>query len=901
MSSDAPERFDPETGIAAEVETARIEREMEQSYIDYAMSVIAGRALPDARDGLKPVHRRILYAMHQSGISARSAHRKSSSIVGETMGDYHPHGDSAIYNALARMAQDFSMRNPLVDGQGNFGSVDGDPPAAMRYTEARMSPIAEELLDNIEMDTVEFTANYDDRLSEPAVLPAAFPNLLVNGSSGIAVGMSTNIPPHNLGEVIDATIHLIHHPECTVEDLMNHVQGPDFPTGANIVGQNAIYKAYKTGRGRVRVRAEFDVQDDRIVITELPFQTNKARLVERIADNVNAGTIEGIRDLRDESDRDGIRVVVELKRGANPDIVKNQLLEHHLESTFGVINLALVDGQPQVLTLKETLHEYLEHRRTVVRRRSQYELDEKRDRAHILEGRLRALEQVDDVVDIIRNSTDRDNAKAALRGEHVVESDERGESLPTFDFSEDQANHIVAMQLGSLTSLESDEIEDEYESVQDRIERLQTILNNPDELDAVVEDELATIRDKYADERRTRIIEDDGTVTHEDLIAQEDVVVVVTEDDYIKRMSLEDFRSQHRGGKGIIGTSLKDGDTVSSVYVANTHDYLLYFTSHGQVYQLKTYQIPEMSRTARGKSAVNLLELDDGEQITAVVNTAEMDIDDDEERYFTMVTQSGYIKRTSVNSFQNIRSTGIIAISLGADDKLIDVEVTDGNRDIILGTRKGMAIRFNEGDVRSVGRSARGVHGIKLEDTDAVAALAAVDDDQDDWVLTVTEHGYGKRTDIDRYRQQSRNGKGLIDIKTNERNGHVCEVETVGISDELFMMSRKGQILRTPVDDISTVGRNTMGVIVMDLEDTDTVASVDTHPRTDDSSEADSGDGESESENATRTELYTRYLDCGRESTTHPTSLTSCCSLPKKRDSTSKILNRFSDVIANKE
>lgn len=853
MSSDAPDRFDPETGIAAEVETARIEREMEQSYIDYAMSVIAGRALPDARDGLKPVHRRILYAMHQSGISARSAHRKSSSIVGETMGDYHPHGDSAIYNALARMAQDFSMRNPLVDGQGNFGSVDGDPPAAMRYTEARMSPIAEELLDNIEMDTVEFTANYDDRLSEPAVLPAAFPNLLVNGSSGIAVGMSTNIPPHNLGEVIDATIHLIHHPECTVEDLMNHVQGPDFPTGANIVGQNAIYKAYKTGRGRVRVRAEFDVQDDRIVITELPFQTNKARLVERIADNVNAGTIEGIRDLRDESDRDGIRVVVELKRGANPDIVKNQLLEHHLESTFGVINLALVDGQPQVLTLKETLHEYLEHRRTVVRRRSQYELDEKRDRAHILEGRLRALEQVDDVVDIIRNSTDRDNAKAALRGEHVVESDERGESLPTFDFSEDQANHIVAMQLGSLTSLESDEIEDEYESVQDRIERLQTILNNPDELDAVVEDELATIRNKYADERRTRIIEDDGTVTHEDLIAQEDVVVVVTEDDYIKRMSLEDFRSQHRGGKGIIGTSLKDGDTVSSVYVANTHDYLLYFTSHGQVYQLKTYQIPEMSRTARGKSAVNLLELDDGEQITAVVNTAEMDIDDDEERYFTMVTQSGYIKRTSVNSFQNIRSTGIIAISLGADDKLIDVEVTDGNRDIILGTRKGMAIRFNEGDVRSVGRSARGVHGIKLEDTDAVAALAAVDDDQDDWVLTVTEHGYGKRTDIDRYRQQSRNGKGLIDIKTNERNGHVCEVETVGISDELFMMSRKGQILRTPVDDISTVGRNTMGVIVMDLEDTDTVASVDTHPRTDDSSEADSGDGESESENATAT------------------------------------------------
>ena len=853
MSSDAPERFDPETGIAAEVETARIEREMEQSYIDYAMSVIAGRALPDVRDGLKPVHRRILYAMHQSGISARSAHRKSSSIVGEAMGDYHPHGDSAIYNALARMAQDFSMRYPLVDGQGNFGSVDGDPPAAMRYTEARMSPIAEELLDDIEMDTVEFTSNYDDRLTEPAALPAAFPNLLVNGSSGIAVGMSTNIPPHNLGEVIDATIHLIHHPDCTVEDLMSHIQGPDFPTGANIVGQNAIHKAYKTGRGRIRVRAEFDVRDDRIVITELPFQTNKARLVERIADNVNAGTIEDIRDLRDESDRDGIRVVVELKRGANPDVVKNQLLEHHLESTFGVINLALVDGQPQVLTLKETLHEYLEHRRTVVRRRSQYELDEKRDRAHILEGRLRALEQADDVVDIIRNSTDRDSAKAALRGEHTVESDEDGKSLPTFDFSEAQANHIVAMQLGSLTSLESDEIKDEYESVQTRIDRLQTILNDPDELDGVVEDELAAIRDEYADERRTTIIEDDGTVTHEDLIAQEDVIVVVTEDDYIKRMSLEDFRSQHRGGKGIIGTSLKDGDAVSSVYVANTHDYLLYFTNHGQVYQLKTYQIPEMSRTARGKSAVNLLDLDDGEQITAVVNTAEMDVDNNDERYLTMVTQSGYIKRTSVTSFQNIRSTGIIAINLGADDTLIDVEVTDGNRDIILGTRKGMAIRFDEADVRSMGRSARGVHGIKLENNDTVAALAAVHDDQDDWVLTVTEHGYGKRTDIDQYRQQSRNGKGLIDIKTNERNGRVCEVETVKGDDELFIMSRNGQILRTPVNDISTVGRNTMGVIVMDLEDDDTVTSVDIHPGTDDSSETDDDTLKGESKSASAT------------------------------------------------
>ena len=826
MSSDTPDRFDPDAGIAADVETARIEQEMEQSYIDYAMSVIAGRALPDARDGLKPVHRRILYAMHELGVTARSSHRKSSSIVGETMGDYHPHGDSAIYDTLARMAQDFSMRYPLVDGQGNFGSVDGDPPAAMRYTEARMSPIAEELLADIEMDTVDFQSNYDDRLEEPAVLPAVFPNLLVNGSSGIAVGMSTNIPPHNLGEVIDATVHLADNPDCTVEDLMEYVKGPDFPTGANVVGRNAIHKAYKTGRGRVRVRAEFEIEaDDRIVITELPFQANKARLVERIADNVNDGTIEGIRDLRDESDRDGIRVVVELKRGANAEVVKNQLLEHHLESTFGVINLALVDGQPQVLTLKETLEEYLDHRRTVVRRRSQYELDEKRDRAHILEGRLRALRSVDDVVEVIRNSESRDDAKAALRGEHVVEAD--GEPLPAFDFSAAQADHIVAMQLGSLTAMEADEIEAEYEDVRARIEELETILNDADELDAVVKSELEAIKSEYADDRRTSIIEDTGAVTHEDLIAEEDVVVVVSEDDYIKRMPLDRFSAQHRGGKGIIGTELKEGDRVASVYVASTHDYLLYFTTHGKVYQLKTYQVPEMSRTARGKSAVNLLDLDDGEEITAVVNCADMEADAD--KYLTMATREGYVKRTGVEEFQNIRSTGIIATDLGDGDALVDVEVTDGSRDLILASRSGMAIRFAESEVRSMGRSARGVRGIQLEDGDEVAALAAVDTERHHWVLTVTEHGYGKRTDIDRYRRQSRNGKGLIDIKTNDRNGPVCELETVAPDDDLFVMSGDGQILRTPVDDLSVVGRNTMGVIVMELDDGDSVASVDVH------------------------------------------------------------------------
>jgi DNA gyrase subunit A len=768
MSSETPPT-DPGDVRAAQVTNARIEDEMEQSYIDYAMSVIAGRALPDVRDGLKPVHRRILYAMHEAGVTSGAAHRKSSSIVGETMGDYHPHGDSAIYDTLARMAQDFSMRYPLVDGQGNFGSVDGDPPAAMRYTEARMSPIAEELLADIERDTVDFESNYDDRLEEPAVLPAAFPNLLVNGSSGIAVGMSTNVPPHNLGEVIDATVELIENPGATVEDLMDHVKGPDFPTGANIVGRNAVHEAYKTGRGRIRVRAEFEVDEEegRIVITELPFQQNKSRLVERIAEDVTDGTIEGIRDLRDESDRDGIRIVVDLTRDAVADVVKNQLLESHLERTFGVINLALVDGSPQVLDLKETLEHYVDHRREVVRRRSRHELTEREDRAHILEGRLKALENVDDVVETIQDSDDRSAARAAL--EH------------DYGFSEAQAEHIVRMQLGSLTSLETREIESEYEGVVDRIERLETILQDADELDAVIVDELESIKSAYDDERRTSFIED---------------------------------------------ADLKRGDRVSSVFVANSHDYLLVVTNHGQIYRLKTYEIPELSRTARGKSAVNLLDLDDGEEIEAVVNTA--DLDDDE--FLTMVTRDGYIKRTSVEAFENIQSTGIRAIRLEDGDELVDVEVTDGTRHIVIGSRDGMAIRFDESDVRPMGRTARGVIGMDLEPGDAVAGVAAIDEDRHNWVLTVTENGYGKRSDLDEYRPQSRNGKGLVDIKTGSRNGSVVAIEAVTHGDHLVAMSGDGQIVRTRIEEISTVSRNTMGVIVMNLEPDDEVAAVDIVP-----------------------------------------------------------------------
>ncbi len=816
MSSDTPDTPD----IPAErVQPVRIEDEMEQSYIDYAMSVIVGRALPDARDGLKPVQRRILYAMNEMGVTSRSGHRKSSSIVGETMGNYHPHGDSAIYDALARMAQDFSLRYPLVDGQGNFGSVDGDPPAAMRYTEARMAPIAEELLTDIDKDTVDFASNYDDRLTEPDVLPARVPNLLVNGSSGIAVGMSTNIPPHNLGEVIDASIHLIDNPDCSVADLIDtpesdgYIKGPDFPTAANIVNREGLWDAYTEGRGRLRVRAEMETEytesgSDRIVITELPYQENKARRIERIAEDVQDGKIEGIRDIRDESDRNGVRVVIECKRGANADVVRNQLLEHHLENTFSVISLALVDGQPRVLNLKELLEEFVKHRREVVRRRSQFELNEAEDRAHILEGRLVALDNVESVVELIRESEDRDAAIERLQG--------------AYELSETQAEHIVRMQLGSLTSMEAGEIEAEYEDVQAEIEWLETVLSDESELLGVIKDELEEVREKYADERRTKIIEDAGAVTREDLIAEEEVVVAVSEQDYVKRMPLSAFDPQHRGGKGIIGSRPKEGDRVSTVFTASTHDYLLCFTNRGQVYRLKVFELPEMGRTARGTSAVNIIDLDDGEEITAVVNT-----DDVDEGYLAMATENGFIKRTAVSAFENVHSGGIRALRLESDDSLVDVEVTPGDGDILIGTRGGMTIRFAESDARPMGRSARGVNGIKLEGDDLVAGLVAAESDDERHLLTVTKNGYGKRTPLSEYRQQSRYGKGLIDIKTDERNGAVCSINAVSPGDGLVIMSESGQIMRTDVDEVSKVGRNTKGVVVMRLDETDRVAGVD--------------------------------------------------------------------------
>jgi len=629
--------------------------------------------------------------------------------------------------------------------------------------------------------------------------------------------MSTNVPPHNLREVVDATVHLIDNPDATVEDLMAYVKGPDFPTGANVVGKDAIYSAYATGRGRLTVRSEFEIEErdrggDRIVITELPFQANKARMVERIADDVNEGRIEGVSDLRDESDRNGVRVVIDLKRGANTDVVENQLLEHHLESTFGVINLALVDGQPKVLTLTETLEHYIEHRKEVVRRRSEHDLAEAEDRAHILEGRLRALQNVDDVVETIRDSDDRSAAKEALQ--------------ETFAFTERQADHIVRMQLGSLTSMEEQEIETEYEQVQAEIERLQTILNSKSELLGVIKDELREMKETYGNDRRTSILEDEGSVTHEDLIPEEECVVVITEDDYIKRMPVADFDPQGRGGKGIIGADPKEGDRVSKVFRANSHDYLLTFTSAGKVYRLKTYEIPEMGRTARGKSAINLIDLDPDEEITAVVNTDDFG----EQECFTMVTRNGYVKRTCAAEFQNILSTGIIAASLDAGDALVDVEVTDGTEDLVITSEQGMTIRFDESEVREMGRSARGVRGIDLREGDRVAAMVATSEEDDRCLLTVTKNGHGKRTALGEYRAQSRYGKGLVDIKTGDRNGPVATAKAVMPEDNLVIMSERGQIMRIRADDISEVGRNTKGVIVMRLDEGDHVASVTVVP-----------------------------------------------------------------------
>jgi len=815
MSTEEPEPETPE-GVYPEVEASnvdnvRVEDEMEQSYIDYAMSVIAGRALPDVRDGLKPVHRRILYSMEYEDITSSSGHRKSSSVVGTAMGNWHPHGDQAIYDALVRMAQDFSMRYPLVDGQGNFGSLDGDPPAAMRYTEARMSPLVEEMVADIDADTVDWMSSYDDRVNEPEVLPAGFPNLLVNGSSGIAVGMSTNIPPHNLGEVVDAAVELIENPDATVADLMEHIEGPDFPTGGKVVGRNAVAEAYETGRGKLTVRgvAELDEDDGRVIIEEMPYQVDKADLIEKIADLVGDGKIEGVRDIRDESDRDGVRVVVELKRGASPELVRNRLFEHtRLEKTFGVINLALVDGQPRVLSLREMLSEYLDHRSEVVRRRSAHELDEAEERAHVLEGRLVAIDNAEDIVEVIREADDRDDAKTVLNDE--------------YDLSDRQAEHVVRMQLGSLTSLERDDVEEEHAELTDRIERLEEILGDEDELMGVVERELLEIKEEYADDRRTRIEEGGDEVTREDLIPEKRVLVVMTRDGYAKRMDMEEFDAQRRGGKGIIGADLKEGDAVASAFVADNHDFLLCFTNHGRAYWLKAYEVPEAGRTARGRSVVNLIDLDDDERVTATLPVNEFD----EDRCFVMVTRNGYVKRVCADEFSNPRSTGIIATSLEDGDELVGVELSDGEGCAVVGTRDGMTICFGEGEAREMGRNARGVRAVELEDGDAVADVTTVDAPEGDGHLfTVTSDGYAKRTPLGEYRCQGRAGKGLVGVSVGDGAGRVA-LESVDGDEQVVAATEDGQVMRTRVGEVSEIGRNTQGVILMRLEEGDEVADV---------------------------------------------------------------------------
>ena len=791
-----------------------LESEMKNSYIDYAMSVIVSRALPDVRDGLKPVHRRILYAMQEAGMGSNKPYKKSARIVGEVLGKYHPHGDSSVYDAIVRMAQDFSMRYMLADGHGNFGSVDGDPAAAMRYTEVRMSKISELMLQDIDKETVEFTPNYDESLKEPAVLPAKFPQLLVNGTSGIAVGMATNIPPHNMTEVIDGTLMLIDNPEATIEELMTVIKGPDFPTAGLILGTDGIKQAYMTGRGIVKMRAQAHIETmsngkPRIIVTELPYQVNKARLVEKIAELVRDKAIEGITDLRDESDRNGMRVVVDLRRDSNPNVILNQLYKHtQLQESFGVIMLALVDGQPRVLNLKEILHYYVKHQEDVITRRTKYELAKAEARAHILEGLTIALDHLDAVIKTIRESRTADIARDAL--------------MEGFKLSEKQAQAILDLRLQRLTGLEREKIEEEYQEVLKTIEWLKAVLADEGKILQIIKDELTEVKNKYGDERRTRITYDPSSIDVEDLIAQEDVVITLTHNNYIKRIPLDTYRNQKRGGRGVTGMGTKETDFVENILITTTHHTILFFTSRGRVYHLKAYEIAESSRQAKGTAIINLLQLDKGEKITAVIQVKEFN----PERFLFMATKKGIVKKTGLSEFKSMRKGGLIAITLDDDDELIGVKFTDGDRYVILGTRDGMAIAFDEEDVRSMGRNARGVRGIRLRDGDVVIGMDNLHKDAD--VLTVTEEGFGKRTPTSEYRSQTRGGKGLINMKVTEKTGAVIGLRVVRPGQELMLITSEGIVIRTNIDEISVISRNTQGVMLMKTEDNDKVASLAT-------------------------------------------------------------------------
>lgn len=803
---------------AQKIVPVKLEEEMKKSYIDYAMSVIVSRALPDVRDGMKPVHRRILYVMNELSLWPEKAYRKSASIVGDVMGNYHPHGDAAIYDALVRLSQDFSLRYPLVNGHGNFGSIDNDPPAAMRYTEAKLQKISLEMLNDLDKDTVNFTPNYDERLKEPSVLPAKLPNLLINGSYGIAVGMACNIPPHNLTEVINGTIAQIDNPEITNEELMGYIKGPDFPTGALILGKEGIKNAYTTGRGKVCVRARAEIEEDakgryHIIVTEIPYQVNKAALVENIAKLVGLKTIEGISDLRDESDREGLRIVIDLKKDANPNVVLNMLYKHtQLQTTQSMLMLAIVDGQPKVLKLNEILDCYIRHRKEVVVRRTKFDLAKAEARLHILEGLRIALDHIDEIIAIIRASYDDAQAKLMER----------------FGLSEIQANAILEMRLRTLQGLQREKIENEYNDLVDLIKHLKEILASEQLVMDIIKEELIDIKERYGDERRTEITHAEGEIDIESLIKEETNVVTLTHFGYVKRIAADVYRSQKRGGKGLTAMNTREEDFVEHLFVTSTHDYIMFFTNTGRAFRLKAYELPEASRTAKGTAIVNLLQLAQGEKIAAVIPVKSYE----EDLYVLMATRNGLIKKTKLNEYSNIRKSGIQGITLKEDDELIDVRLTDGTNDIVMVTRSGLSIRFTEEEVRSVGRTSMGVKGITLSKDDKVVGMEPICDDKD-YILAITENGFGKRTEVEEYRCQGRAGKGVLTYKTTAKTGHIIGVKIVNDTDDVMMITDTGVVIRINVKDISILGRNTQGVTLMRTSDGGKVMNIAKIPKED--------------------------------------------------------------------
>mgnify|MGYP005838224317 CR=1 FL=1 len=790
-----------------------IRKEMSKSYLSYAMSVIVGRALPDVRDGLKPVHRRILYGMNESGTTSDKPYKKSARIVGDVMGRYHPHGDAAIYDAMVRMAQDFSYRYPLVDGHGNFGSIDGDSAAAMRYTEVRLSKIAMEMLADIHKETVDFNPNFDESLEEPSVLPARIPNLLVNGSSGIAVGMATNIPPHNLGEVIDGVVTLIDaEGEVSLEDLMTKVTGPDFPTGASILGREGIRSAYATGRGQIKVRASAGIEKmengkSQIIVSEIPYMVNKAHLVEKIAELAREKRVDGITDLRDESDRNGMRIVVELRRDVNPNVVLNQLYKHtQLQENFNVIMLALVDGQPRVLNLKEVLYYYLEHQKDVVIRRTKFDLNKAEARAHILEGLKIALDNLDEVIKTIREAKNAETARNNL--------------MSRFGLSEKQAQAILDLRLQRLTALEREKIQEEYLEIIKLIEYLRSLLADERKILNVIKEELLAIKDKYKGGRKTRIVQGEDDLKIEDLIADEDIVITLTHQGYIKRLSVNTYKSQRRGGRGVTGMHTKEEDFVEHLYITTTHNNILFLTNKGKMYRLKGHEIPEAGRQAKGTAIINLLELDNDEKITTIIPVRQFCPD----KFLFMATKHGIVKKTPLSDYSNARKGGLIAIKLDQDDELIGVKLTDGSKEIIIGTRNGLAIRFLETDVRAMGRGAHGVKGVSLGARDIVVSMETYVEGSD--LLVVTSQGFGKRTPLSEYKTQSRGGKGVKTINLKKRDDHVASLKVVNENNELMIVTKEGIIIRMAVEDISIYSRDTQGVRIMKLDENDMVISM---------------------------------------------------------------------------